>query len=145
MLLEASRLVAAPTAVARLQATQDVVIDLLFGSIIGIAAYPFYGSRVWCRYGCPLAKLMELVGRHGTSRFAVLANDRCRGLGLCTQACPMGIDVASYAHQNREPTLGSFSLQETPCIGCGGCIEICPVSALSFAPVRGVTPGQAAT
>jgi len=44
----------------------------------------------------------------------------------------MGIDVASYAHLDKKPTMGSFGLTETPCIGCGGCIDICPVKALSF-------------
>lgn len=26
-------------------------------------------------------------------------------------------------------------LDNTTCIGCGGCIDVCPVNALSFAPI----------
>jgi polyferredoxin len=111
---------------------QDFVVDFLFGAVVGIGAYPFYGTRIWCRYGCPLAKGMELIGRYGKSKFKVVANDKCKGLNLCSQVCPMGIDVASYAHKDKKPIMGSFGLNDTPCIGCGGCVDICPVDALEF-------------
>lgn len=111
---------------------QDLVVDLLFGALIGIGAYPFLGTRIWCRYGCPLAKMMEWQGRYTSSKFQVQANDKCKGLNLCSQACPMGIDVAAYAHKDKKPIEGSFGLKETPCIGCGGCVDICPVDALKF-------------
>lgn len=114
----------------------DFVVDFIFGAIIGIGAYPFYGTRVWCRYGCALAKGMELFGRHFKSKFQVVANKNCTGTNLCSQACPMGIDVASYAHKNNVPVEGSFGLKESPCIGCGGCIDVCPTDALSFKPIK---------
>ncbi|MCO4795453.1 MAG: 4Fe-4S binding protein [Bacteriovoracaceae bacterium] len=114
------------------KAFQDIVIDFIFGAIIGVGAYPFLGTRIWCRYGCPLAKMMELQGRYFGSKFKVQANDKCKGINLCSQVCPMGIDVASYAHKDKVPTLGSFGLKESPCIGCGGCIDICPVDGLEF-------------
>ena len=47
----------------------------------------------------------------------------------------MGIDVAGYAHKDKVPLKKSFGLDETPCIGCGGCIDVCPVDALSFKKV----------
>lgn len=111
---------------------QDFAVDFIFGAIIGIGAYPFLGTRVWCRYGCPLAKMMELFGRYGKSKFQVTASDKCKGLDLCSQVCPMGIDVASYAHKDKKPIEGSFGLDKSPCIGCGGCVDICPVNALHF-------------
>lgn len=138
LLLDGARLFTAPSLLASLQATQDLLIDFAFGSIVGIGAYPLAGTRIWCRYGCPLAKGMQFVGRLTRSRFAVVPNDKCRGLGLCTQACPMGIDVASYAHREKRPIEVAFGL-ETACIGCGGCIEVCPVDALTFAPIA---PGR---
>ncbi len=122
----------ASTLINAAQYFQDTVIDFLFGALIGIGAYPFLGTRIWCRYGCPLAKMMELFGRYGKSVFQVKANERCKGLDLCSQVCPMGIDVASYAHKDKKPIEKSFSLKNTPCIGCGGCVDICPVDALSF-------------
>ena len=110
----------------------DLVIDLIFGSLVGVGAYPFLGTRVWCRYGCPLAQLMKLTGKVFKSKAKIIANDKCIGTNLCTKICPMGIDVASYAHQDKVPTMGEFGLDETPCISCGGCIDICPVQALTF-------------
>ncbi len=119
------------------QSTQDLIIDFFFGAIVGIGAYPILGTRIWCRYGCPLAQGMKLFGKFSKSRFAVQPNQNCKGLGLCTQACPMGIDVASYAHIEKKPIEVKFGLSETPCIGCGGCIDVCPVDALQFVPIKG--------
>ena len=119
------------------RAAQDLVVDLIFGALIGVGAYPFLGTRIWCRYGCPLAASMRLYGKYSKSKFEVAANSQCKGLNLCTTQCPMGIDVASYAHQDGVAIEGSFGLQTTPCVGCGGCIDICPVQALSFKEVLG--------
>ena len=116
---------------ARLSAIQDFVVDFMLASLVGIVAYPFLGTRVWCRYGCPFAKGMQLVGRAMGSRYRLQANDSCRGIGVCTTVCPMGIDVASYAHIDRKPLNGSFGMEE-PCIGCGSCIATCPRDALDF-------------
>jgi len=136
LVLDGLKLFTAPTAVARMSAIQDFVIDFMFGSVIGVGAYPIFGPRVWCRYGCPMAQGMKLFGAFTRSKFAVVPNDKCKGLGLCTQACPMGIDVASYAHKDKKPIEVAFGLNDTPCIGCGGCIDVCPVDALSFAPIK---------
>lgn len=136
LVLDGLKLFTATTAVGRMSAIQDFVIDFMFGSVIGVGAYPIFGTRVWCRYGCPMAQGMKLFGKFSRSKFAVVPNDKCRGLGLCTQACPMGIDVAAYAHKDKKPIEVAFGLNETPCIGCGGCIDVCPVDALSFAPIK---------
>ncbi|MCB0356123.1 MAG: 4Fe-4S binding protein [Bdellovibrionales bacterium] len=132
LFLHGWNVIAAPNLVEALRAFQDLAVDLMFGALIGVGAYPFLGTRIWCRYGCPLAGMMRLYGKYAKSKFQVIANDNCKGLNLCTTQCPMGIDVASYAHKNKQPTMGSFGLQNSPCIGCGGCIDICPVKALSF-------------
>ncbi len=136
LLLDGVRLFTAPSLLQSLQAIQDLLIDFLFGAVVGVGAYPLLGTRIWCRYGCPLAKGMQLVGKFTRSRYAVVPNDKCRGLGLCTQVCPMGIDVASFAHKDKKPIQIAFGLDTTPCIGCGGCIDVCPVDALSFREIR---------
>lgn len=135
LLLDGLKLLQASSFIGALQSFQDLVIDFAFGSVVGIGAYPILGTRIWCRYGCPMAQGMKLVGAFTRSRFAVVPNEKCKGLGLCTQVCPMGIDVARFAHKDKKPIMVSFGLDSTPCIGCGGCIDVCPVGALSFQPL----------
>lgn len=135
LFLHGWNIIFAPSFVESMRAFQDLAVDLMFGALIGVGAYPFLGTRMWCRYGCPLAGMMRLYGKYSQSKFQVVANDQCKGLGLCTTQCPMGIDVASFAHKNKIPTMGTFGLQNSPCIGCGGCIDICPVKALNFQAV----------
>ena len=137
LLLDITKILIAGAFVQSMRAFQDLAIDLLFGALIGVGAYPFLGTRVWCRYGCALAGAMRLYGKFTKSKFQVVANNKCRGLDLCTTQCPMGIDVASYAHKDKQPIEGSFGLENSPCIGCGGCIDICPVQALSFKEIMG--------
>ena len=137
LLLDAARIFSAPSLLTALRGAQDLLVDFFFGSVVGLGAYPILGTRVWCRYGCPMARGMQLIGRFSRSRFAVVPNDKCRGIGRCTEACPMGIDVASFAHKEKKPIEVSFGLASTPCIGCGGCIDACPVDALSFQPIAG--------
>ena len=137
LLFDSYKIFVAPNLMQALWAFQHLVVDLAFGALIGVGAYPIWGTRVWCRYGCPLAGMMKIFGKYSKTKFQVEANEACKGLNLCTQVCPMGIDVASYAHENKKPKLGSFGLEETPCIGCGGCIDVCPVDALSFKPIKG--------
>ena len=132
MFCHAAQIITAPDLVSSLREVQDLSVDLMFGALIGIGAYPFLGTRIWCRFGCPLAGLMRLTGKLTESRFAVVASGSCKGLNLCTTQCPMGIDVASYAHKDGRPLQKSFGLGESPCVGCGGCVDICPVKALSF-------------
>lgn len=135
LFLDGWKILSAPNLVSSMRAFQDLAVDLMFGALIGVGAYPFLGTRIWCRFGCPLAGMMRLHGKFAKSKFQVVANDKCQGLNLCTTQCPMGIDVATYAHKERVPTQGQFGLQNSPCIGCGGCIDICPVQALSFKKV----------
>lgn len=135
LFLDIIKVVTATDLIAAGRFYNDFVVDFVFGAIIGICAYPFLGTRVWCRYGCPMAKGMELFGRFGKTHFKIQTNDKCIGANLCSQACPMGIDVASYAHIDKTPIQKSFGLDSTPCIGCGGCIDACPVEAISFKKV----------
>ncbi|MBF0274201.1 MAG: 4Fe-4S binding protein [Nitrospinae bacterium] len=126
------KLASVETIVEKSLSFQYFVTDLIFGSIIGVGSYPFLGTRIWCRYGCPLASWMHWLGPTIKTKFRVVANGQCKGIGLCTKTCPMGIMVENYAHKDKTPIMGTFGLKETPCIGCGGCISACPTKALSF-------------
>jgi polyferredoxin len=137
LFFDAWKIISAGELIATWRAAQDLVVDLIFGALIGVGAYPFFGTRLWCRYGCPLAGSMRLFGKFTKSKFKVVANNQCKGLNLCSTQCPMGIDVASYAHKDGVPIEGEFGLNDTPCVGCGGCIDICPVKAITFERVIG--------
>jgi polyferredoxin len=109
----------------------QLYVDIWLVGILPVTLYPFLGGKIWCRYWCPLAKWMELLGalytRAGVARFQILANDKCIGCAECTRNCQVGIDVMDYALKQQAIDNGNSS-----CIGCGICITVCPMDVLSF-------------
>lgn len=103
-----------------------VVVVFLFSGIIGIGMYPFFGNRIWCRYGCPLAAYMNLLGAVW-SKYRISSNDKCIDCGQCNRYCEMGIDIKGFAMKKQ-----AFSVRNTPCIACGECIAVCPMDVLRF-------------
>jgi len=107
--------------------------DIWLVGILPVTLYPFLGGKVWCRYWCPLAKLMHLFSaaytKLGISRFRIEANDKCIACSECTRNCQVGIDVMSYALKQQPLDNATSS-----CIGCGICVSVCPMDVLSFGP-----------
>ncbi len=105
--------------------------DVWLVGILPVTLYPFFGGKVWCRYWCPLAKMMQLFShaytRLGISRFGIHANDKCIACGECSRNCQVGIDVMSYALKQEVLNNGNSS-----CIGCGICVTVCPMDTLGF-------------
>jgi len=98
-----------------------LIISVLSG-IAGVGLYPLGGTRVWCRFACPMAALLGLVQK--TGRFHIkVKKDMCISCGMCSKYCEMGIDVRSYAQKNESFTRAS-------CVGCGLCSEVCPRGVL---------------
>jgi len=135
LFLDVWQIFASETLTTAMYNFQVFAIDFMFGAIIGVGAYPLLGTRIWCRYGCPLAQLMKLFGKFSLSQARIEANSKCRGIGECSKVCPMGIDVKSFAHINKKPIEGIYGLNHTPCISCGSCISACPTQALAFKTV----------
>jgi polyferredoxin len=110
-------------------------VDIWLVGILPVTLYPFLGGKVWCRYWCPLAKLMHVFSaaytKWGVSRFRIVANDKCIGCMECTRNCQVGIDVMSYALKQQPLDNGTSS-----CIGCGICVTVCPMDVLSFAATQ---------
>ncbi|MEO0403778.1 MAG: 4Fe-4S binding protein, partial [Bacteroidota bacterium] len=52
------------------QKTYGFLSGSVFSGVIGTGFYPVMGSRVWCRFGCPLAAYLGLVQRF-KSRFRI--------------------------------------------------------------------------
>lgn len=108
------------------------LIGSIFAGVVGTGFYPFMGSRVWCRFGCPLAAYIGIVQRF-KSRFRITTNGgQCISCGNCSSYCEMGIDVRWYAQRGQ-------NIVRSSCVGCGVCSSVCPrgVLKLENAPEKG--------
>ena len=103
-----------------------LMIDFWFAGVVGVALYPVLGNRIWCRYACPLRAYMEIVAQH-VSRISIDSNEQCIGCYECTRQCQMGIPVDQFALRHTPLTP-----QNSSCIQCGICIEVCPLDVLSI-------------
>ena len=108
-----------------------ILVDVWLVGILPVTVYPFMGGKVWCRYWCPLAKMMQFTSqlwtRLGLSRFHIVANDKCIACNECSRNCQVGIDVMQYAL--KQETLDNAT---SSCIGCGICVTVCPMDTLSY-------------
>jgi polyferredoxin len=108
-----------------------VAADVWLVGILPVTLYPFLGGKIWCRYWCPLAKMMELVSyaysKLGISRYRIEANDKCIACTECSRNCLVGINVMNFALKQEPITNGNSC-----CIGCGICVTVCPMDVLSF-------------
>lgn len=101
------------------------LIGALFSGVIGVGFYPLMGSRVWCRFGCPMAAILGLLQR-AVSRFRITTNGgQCMSCGNCSTYCEMGIDVRAYAQQGA-------NIVRASCVGCGVCAAVCPRGVLKL-------------
>lgn len=99
------------------------LIGAMFAGVAGVGFYPFFGSRVWCRFGCPLAAYLGIVQRF-KSRFRITTNGgQCMSCGNCSTYCEMGIDVRAYAQKGQ-------NIIRASCVGCGVCASVCPRGVL---------------
>jgi len=98
-------------------------ITMAFAGVIGVGFYPLMGSRVWCRFGCPMAAILGIFQRF-YSRFRITTNGgQCISCGNCSTYCEMGIDVRAYAQRGEDIVRAS-------CVGCGICAAVCPRGVL---------------
>jgi len=108
-----------------------IFVDVWLVGILPVTLYPFMGGKVWCRYWCPLAKMMQYTSsfwsKRGIGHFRIEPNDKCIACGECTRYCQVGIDVMSYAL--KQETLDNVT---SSCIGCGICVTVCPMDTLMF-------------
>lgn len=100
-------------------------IGSLFSGVVGTGFYPIMGSRVWCRFGCPLAAYIGLWQRK-KSKFRITTNGgQCISCGNCSTYCEMGIDVRHYAQRGQ-------NIVRSSCVGCGVCSAVCPRGVLKL-------------
>jgi len=100
-------------------------IGAIFSGVIGVGFYPILGSRVWCRFGCPMAAILGLQQKF-FSRFRITTNGgQCISCGNCSTYCEMGIDVRWYAQRQQ-------NIVRASCVGCGVCSAVCPRGVLKL-------------
>ncbi len=101
------------------------LIGAAFSGVVGVGFYPLLGSRVWCRFGCPMAGYMGIIQRF-KSRFRITTNGgQCISCGNCSTYCEQGIDVRSYAQKGQ-------NIVRASCVGCGVCSAVCPRGVLKL-------------
>jgi len=109
----------------RVQKAYGFLIGAAFSGVIGVGFYPLLGSRVWCRFGCPMAAILGLQQKF-FSRFRITTNgNQCISCGNCSTYCEMGIDVRSYAQKGQ-------NIVRASCVGCGICAAVCPRGVLKL-------------
>ncbi len=100
-------------------------IGAAFSGVIGVGFYPLMGSRVWCRFGCPMAAILGLQQKL-FSKFRITTNGgQCISCGNCSTYCEMGIDVRAYAQKGE-------NIVRSSCVGCGICAAVCPRGVLKL-------------
>ena len=111
------------------------IIGAAFSGVVGVGFYPLMGSRVWCRFGCPMAAYLGILQRFTIklpwhkeakrmSKFRITTNGgQCISCGNCSTYCEMGIDVKAYAQREEDIVRAS-------CVGCGICSAVCPRGVL---------------
>lgn len=105
--------------------TYGFFIGSMFSGVIGVGFYPLLGTRVWCRFGCPMAAYLGILQKY-ISRFRITTNGgQCISCGNCSTYCEMGIDVRAYAQRGHHVVRAS-------CVGCGLCATVCPRGVLNL-------------
>ena len=100
-------------------------VGAVLSGVVGVGFYPIMGSRVWCRFFCPMAAVLGLWQRF-FSRFRITTNGaQCISCGNCSTYCEMGIDVRAYAQKGE-------NIVRSSCVGCGVCAAVCPRGVLKL-------------
>ena len=109
---------------SKVQGTYQYIVVAMLSGVFGVGLYPIMGSRVWCRFFCPLAAVLGILQK--LSRFRItVKDDMCISCGNCSTYCEMGIDVRAYAQNNQ-------SFKRAACVGCGICAHVCPRGVLKL-------------
>ncbi len=100
------------------------MVDIFMAGIIGVGMYFWFSGRVWCRFACPLAALMNIYARF--TKFRIFADKpKCISCNVCTSVCHQGIDVMNFANKG-------LPMQDPQCVRCSACVQMCPTGTLSF-------------
>jgi thioredoxin reductase/ferredoxin len=110
--------------IAGIQTNYYWLVDVFLAGIVGVGFYFWFSGRVWCRFACPLAALMNVYTRF--SRFRIFAEKKkCISCNVCTTVCHQGIDIMSFANKG-------IPMEDPQCVRCSACVQSCPTGVLAF-------------
>ena len=99
------------------------IIGLLTFIIDGFLIVYFLGKKGFCRFLCPWGAFLKIP--NSLAFFKVRKTGICTECHVCTEQCPVGIDV-SYEINNYN------KVTNTNCTSCLNCTTGCPSNALSY-------------
>jgi polyferredoxin len=103
-------------------------VDVMLAGVLGVGLYFWFSGRVWCRFACPLAALMNIYARF--SQFRIFAKkERCISCNVCTSVCHQGIDVMNFANKG-------VAMDDPQCVRCSACVQSCPTDVLQFGRIE---------
>ncbi|MFA4919540.1 MAG: 4Fe-4S binding protein [Thermodesulfovibrionales bacterium] len=105
---------------------QAVFIGSLFITILSLN---FLERRFWCKYLCPLGALLGLLSRYSLLKREV--SEGCTSCGICTSRCQGGA-----IHENNDVW------NNTECLACFDCDDVCPQKAVTFSLGRKIHPSM---
>jgi polyferredoxin len=88
-----------------------------------------FGKRSFCHHLCWMAPFM-IIGRKIRNRFKWFSlqlkpnPEACNNCQACSKTCPMSLPVEEMVNNN--------SMENTECILCGNCVDICRKKAITF-------------
>ncbi|AEV28668.1 hypothetical protein SpiGrapes_0840 [Sphaerochaeta pleomorpha str. Grapes] len=103
----------------KIEVYKYLVTELLMAMFFWVA---FIG-RGYCLY-CPLGTTLALVSKVAGQKIKT-DNKECIQCGRCSKACPVSIDVQSFAKEKK-------AVQDIRCVGCAHCVDACPTETLSY-------------
>jgi ferredoxin-type protein NapH len=92
------------------------------------------GRRAFCHYACWMAPFL-IIGRKlrnflGFPALKIASEEeKCIDCKLCTQNCPMSLDVNALVHKT--------SMEHSECILCGNCVDTCPHDVIHYGFSKG--------
>ena len=99
------------------------MIGLLTFIVDGFLIVYFLGRKGFCRFLCPWGAFLKLPS--SLAMFKVRKVGTCIECGVCTDNCPIGIDV-TYEINNHE------KVTNTNCTSCMVCTDGCPSQAIAY-------------
>ena len=100
-----------------------VIIGTLTFVVDGFLIVYFLGKKGFCRFICPWGAFLKLP--NSLALFKVRKTGECTHCHVCTDSCPIGIDVNYEINKYTKVT-------STNCTSCMLCISGCPSTALSY-------------